>query len=103
MGGGGGVIGAFLFVLSKAFDCLLHNFLIAKLAVYGFNYTLWFFYKLTSLKDNKEPKLTSLTLLILTYYMVSIPSVPSIETISGFLVLSKIWDFPRLAFKWLKV
>ena len=27
--------------------------------------------------------------------------IPSIETISGLLVLSKIWDFPWLAFKWL--
>ena len=26
---------------------------------------------------------------------------PSTETISGFLELSKIWDFPGLAFKWL--
>ena len=25
----------------------------------------------------------------------------SIETISGFLVLSKIWDFPGTAYKWL--
>ena len=29
--------------------------------------------------------------------------IPSIETISGFLVLSKIWDFPGLAFKWFKL
>ena len=27
--------------------------------------------------------------------------IPSTETISGFLELSKIWDFPGLAFKWL--
>ena len=27
--------------------------------------------------------------------------IPSIETISSLLVLSKIWDFPELAFKWL--
>ena len=27
--------------------------------------------------------------------------IPSIETISSLLVLSKIWDFPGLAFKWL--
>ena len=27
--------------------------------------------------------------------------IPSIETISGLLVLSKIWDFPGLVFKWL--
>ena len=26
--------------------------------------------------------------------------IPSIETISSLLVLSKIWDFPGLAFKW---
>ena len=27
--------------------------------------------------------------------------IPSTETISGYLELSKIWDFPGLAFKWL--
>ena len=27
--------------------------------------------------------------------------IPSIETISGLLILSKIWDFPVLTFKWL--
>ena len=27
--------------------------------------------------------------------------IPSTETISGFLELSKMWDFPGLAFKWL--
>ena len=30
--------------------------------------TLWFLYKATSLKGNKEPKLTTPTALILTYY-----------------------------------
>ena len=28
-------------------------------------------------------------------------TIPSIETISDFLVLSKTWGFPGLAFKWL--
>ena len=66
----GGISGALLTDLSKAFDCLLHDLLIAKLAAYGFDYdSLVFIQSYLSEKQQRTKVNTPITL-ILTYYMV---------------------------------
>ena len=54
----GGKAGAVLTDLSKAFDCIDHNLLIAKLNGYGFEKRSLEFIHSYSLSVNKEPKLT---------------------------------------------
>ena len=65
-----GINGPLLIDLSNAFDCLLHDLSIAKLIAYGFDYDSLVFTQTTSLKGNKEPKLTMPAALNLIYYMV---------------------------------
>ena len=48
-------------------------------------------------KFNSEPNITSNYLLL----KIAARGILSIETVSGFLVLTKMWDFTRLAFNWL--
>ena len=47
-------------------------------------------------KFNSESNITSNYLLL----KIAARGILSIETVSSFLVLTKIWDFPRLAFNW---
>ena len=60
----GGISGALLTDLSKAFDCLLHDLLIVKLAAYGFDYD-----SLVLIQSYLFERQT-IAALILTYYMV---------------------------------
>ena len=52
----GGETGAVLTDLSKTFDCIDHNLLMAKLNAYGFEKSRYSFFILTSLSVKKEPK-----------------------------------------------
>ena len=53
----GGVSGALLTDLSKAFDCILHDLLIAKLAAYGFDHNFLQMLQSYPQTENKEQKL----------------------------------------------
>ena len=66
----GGISGALLTDLSKAFDCLLHDLLIAKLAAYGFGYDSLVFIQSYRSERQQRTKINTPTTLILTYYMV---------------------------------
>ena len=63
-----GVNGQLLTDLSKAFDYLLHDLLIAKLAAYGFDYELLTLMQSYLWIENKELKLIILTARFLTLY-----------------------------------
>ena len=62
----GGISGALLTDLSKAFECLLHDFSIATLAAYGFDYDSLVFIQSYLSERTKEANLMTLT----AYYMV---------------------------------
>ena len=66
----GGINGALLTDLPKAFGSLLHNLLLPNLLPMVLTVTLWSLCKATSLKGNKEAKLTTFTTFILAYNMV---------------------------------
>ena len=53
----GAVSGALLTDLSKAFDCILHELLIAKLAAYGFDHNFLQMLQSYPQTENKEQKL----------------------------------------------
>ena len=50
----GGVCGALLTYLSKAFDCLPRDFLLAKLHAYGLDYQSLKYYQVILVTENKE-------------------------------------------------
>ena len=51
-----GISGMLLTDLSKAFDCLRHDFLIAELTAYGFDQLSIFSFLLTSQTEHRELK-----------------------------------------------
>ena len=63
----GGISGAILTDFSKAFDCILYNLLIAKLAAFGFQYQS--FRIMESFLSNRQQRIISISV---TYFFLDI-------------------------------